>query len=243
LRFGGSPETLRVHFMQAQDTTVFLYKLWPWIEANRNRLIGGAAALLVAVLFITYFSYRSGQQEIAAGEALTKLAVIPGGPTAEAYLKVAAEHPGTVAGQRALLQGATKLYDAGRYTDAQAQFQKFLDAHPDNQFSSRAALGVAACLDAQGKPEAVAAYQRVIGSSSDTAIVVAAKLALGRIKEAQGKLDDALIFYQDAARLGAGTSMGSDAAQRLAELRSKLPAPAPTTESAPAAAAPLQLSH
>ena len=55
-----------------------------------------------------------------------------------------------------------------KYADAQTQFQKFLDAHPDSFFAAQAALGVAASLDAQGKTDlAAGAYQRVISIASD----------------------------------------------------------------------------
>ena len=70
---------------------------------------------------------------------------------ADAYLKIAGEYPGTLGGRRAWLQGAAALFAAGRFADAQAQFQKFLDAHPDGDFSASAALGVAASLEGTGK--------------------------------------------------------------------------------------------
>jgi hypothetical protein len=136
--------------MQAQDTTtLFLLKLWPWIEANKNRLIGGAA-IAVAVIFIIWFAACQRQaKEVAAGQALTVASLTGDATPADAYLKIAEEHGGTVAGQRALLQGAAALFNAGKFTDAQAQFQKYLDAHPDGEFSGQAMLGVAASLDAQ----------------------------------------------------------------------------------------------
>ena len=62
--------------MQAQDTTtLYLLKLWPRIEANKNRLIGGAVIIAVAIFFISFMSYQHGQKEIAAGRALTQLSV------------------------------------------------------------------------------------------------------------------------------------------------------------------------
>ena len=75
---------------------------------------------------------------------------------ADLYLKIAADYQGTSAGQRALLQGAAMLFAAGRYADAQTQFQKFLDAYPDSFFAAQAALGVATSLDAQGKTDLAA---------------------------------------------------------------------------------------
>lgn len=227
--------------MQAQDTTtLFFLKLWPWVEANKNRLIAGAAIAVIAIFIIWFVACQRESKEIAAGQALTQAALSSGGPLADAYLKVAKEHPGTVAGQRALLQGAAALFGAGKFADAQAQFQKFLDAHPDGEFSGQAALGVAASLDAQGKTDlAVGAYQRAISSSSDATVVSAAKFGLARIEESQGRLNDALVLYQDVARANPGGSLGSEATMRLMELRSKLPTATPATTPA----APLKSSQ
>ena len=98
-----------------------------------------------------------------------------------------------------MLQGAAALYEAGKYPDARAQFQNFLDAHPGSEFAGEAALGVAASLDAQGKADATK-YQAVVNSSTDPAIVSAAKFGLGRIAEAQGKFNEALSLYQKMPR-------------------------------------------
>jgi predicted negative regulator of RcsB-dependent stress response len=224
--------------MQAQDTTtLFFLKLWPWVEANKNRLIGGAVIAVIAIFIIWFVACQRESKEIAAGQAMTQVLLSSSGPSADAYFKIAGEHRGTVAGQRALLQGAAALFDAGKFADAQAQFQKFLDAHPDGEFSGQATLGVAASLDAQGKTDlAVGAYQRAISSASDATAVSAAKFGLARIEESQGRLNDALVLYQDIARTNPGGSLGSEATMRLMELRSKMPAPAPAPVNPPATA-------
>jgi predicted negative regulator of RcsB-dependent stress response len=217
--------------MQAQDTTtLFLLKLWPWVETNKNRLIGGAVIAVIAIFIVWFVACQRAAKEIAAGQALTQVAISSSGPSADAYLQIAQQHPGTAAGQRAQLQGAAALFDSGKYTDAQAQFQNFLDAHPDGEFSGQAALGVATSLDAQGKTDlAVGAYQRVISISSDTAVVNAAKFGLARIEESQNRLNDALVLYQDVSRADPSGSLGSEATMRLMELREKLPAATPAS--------------
>ena len=227
--------------MQAQDTTtLFLLKLWPWVETNKNRLIAGAAIAVLAIFTIWFVACQREAKALAAGEALTQAAIATAGPSAAAYLKVAGQYSGTVAGQRAQLQAAAAFFAAGKFTDAQAQFQKYLDAHPDGEFAGQAQLGVAASLDAQGKADlAVGAYQKVVSNVSDAAVVNAAKFGLARIDEAQGRANDALVLYQDVARAEPGSSLGSEAAMRLMELRSKLPAATP----APVPAAPLKTSQ
>lgn len=220
--------------MQPQDTpTAFLFKLWPWIEANKNRLIVGGGIVTIAVVLVSYLSWQRGQTEIAASMAFTQLALsMPAnastGQWADSYSKIARQYPDTLAGQRAWLQGAAALFAAGKFADAQTQFQKFLDAHPDGAFSALAALGVAASLEALGRLDsAVGAYQRVINGFSDAVAANAAKFALARIDEQQGKFTDALNAYEALARSNPGNPLASEAAMHAMELRAKLAAAKP----------------
>ena len=183
--------------MQSKDaTTAFLFKLWPWIEANKKRVIIGTGISAAAIFLFSFFSWQHEQNEIAAGRALTQLAVsIPSNASADqmagAYLKIAGDYPGTPGGRRAWLQGAAALFAAGKFADAQAQFQKYLDAHPDGDFSASAALGVAASL-----------------------VVNTAKFALARIAEQQGKFTDALNFYENITRSAPGSVLAQEAGMR-----------------------------
>jgi TolA-binding protein len=222
--------------MQAQDSTSFyLLELWSWAEANKTRLIAAGVAVAILALVVSFFVWQHDQKEINAGQALTQLTVNPGSETAEAYFKIAAEYPGTMAAQRALLQGAGQLYGSGQYADAQAQFQKFLDAHPESEFAAQAALGVASCLEAQNKYDlASTAYGRVINMTSDPSIQAAAKFAMAQIYESQGHYNEAASYYEDVARQNPNSPMGSEAGLRLVELENKIPTPAPAQ--APAAA-------
>jgi len=220
--------------MQSQDTsTALLVKFWPWIEANKKRVIVGMSIIIAASFLFSFFSWQREQNEIAAGAALTQLTISPpvnatASQLADAYLKIAGDYSGTLGGNRAWLQGATTLFAGGRFADAKAQFQKFLDAHPDGDFSASAALGVAASLEALGQLDsATAAYQRVANGFSDTvaaniASANAAKFALARIDEQQGKFTDAFNFYESIARSGPDSPIAQEAGMRALELRTKL---------------------
>lgn len=213
--------------MQAQDApTVWFFKLWPWFEANTKRIAFGAALVVLAVFLISFYSWRQNQKEVAAGQALTQAFMTPdSGRMADACLKIAADYPGTPGGQRALLQGAAVLFEAGKFAGAQTQYQKFLDVYPDNVLASQASLGVAASLDAQGKTDlAAAAYQRTVNSTADPGTLIAAKFALAQIDDRLGKIADALSLYQDVTRLNPNGSFGSEAGLRTVELKMKLPA-------------------
>lgn len=221
--------------MQAQDTTeLVVFKLWPWIEANWKRLLTGLGVVVVAVMMVSFWSWNKSQKEVTAGMALTELSLSVAANTtasqlADNYLKVAHDQPGTLAGERAQIQGAATLFEAKLYSDAQAQFQNYLDAHPDGIFATTARLGVASSLEAQGKMDlAVAAYEKVAGGTADALTVAAAKFALGRINQQQGKLAEAELNYEDATRsINPNSSLASEAGIRASELKAKLAAAKP----------------
>jgi TolA-binding protein len=222
--------------MQLQEApAAYLFKLWPWFEANRIRIIWCGGVIIVGAVLISFYSWQRDQKEIAAGEALSQMIrSIPRNTTAsqqaDLYLKITTDYQGTSAGQRALLQGAAMLFVAGRYADAQAQFQKFLDAYPGSFFAAQAALGVATSLDAQGKTDlAAGVYQRIINTYSDATAVDSARFALAQTDEHQGKLSEAANLYEAIVRYNPNGSLGSEAGLRLMELKMKLQSASPST--------------
>jgi TolA-binding protein len=235
--------------MQAQEEVSaedYLFRLWPWFEANAKRIAFGAAFVIIAVFIFSFYSYRQNQREIAGSEALTQASISEtGSQLAETCMKIATDYAGTPAGQRALLEGATALFTTGKYADAQAAFQKFLDTYPDNFLGPQATLGLAASLDALGKTDlAVSAYQKAAAQTADLNVVANAKFSLARIDEAQGKLAEAQRLYGEVARTSERTSLGSEAGLRAMELNAKLPKPPAKSATAPAPAAnvPFNLS-
>ena len=225
--------------MQLQDApATYFFKLWPWFEANRIRVIWGGGIILVAAGLISFYSWQRDQKEITAGKTLTQLvASIPRNATtsqqADLYLKIATDYQGTSAGQRASLQGAAMLFAAGRYADAQTQFQKFLNVYPGSFFAAQADLGVATSLDAQGKTDAAAGvYQRIINTYSDVMAANSARFGLAQIDEHQGKLTDAMNLYDDIMRAMPNSSLGSEAGPRAMELKMKLQPASPSTSPA-----------
>jgi TolA-binding protein len=233
-------------FMESQETSAadVVFRLIPWVEANLKKLAYGAGAVVIIVFVYSYYTYSQNQKNIAAGEALTQV-MFTSSPAGlpDACLKVAADYPGTAAGRRALLQAATALFESGKYPQAQAEFEKYLNTYPDTFFIPQAMLGVAASLDAQNKTDAaISMYQRA-ASQSAPSVVAAAKFALGRIYETQGKLADAQKLYIEVARAFQGSSIASEAGQRAMELKAKLPAATSSAPATPAASAiPFNLS-
>ena len=223
--------------METQDASAeIMFKLWPWLEANRKRLIYlGAAAL--AVFFIWLFlSTQRQQREQSAGEAYTKFQLnqpptLTVQQVVDGYSKIANDYSGTLAAQRAQLQAAAMLFGAGRYADSQAAFQKFLDAGGSGALALGAQLGVAASLEAQGQLDAAAEkYHAVTTAYPESTEAITAKFAQGRVLELQGKPSEALTRYQDVARSPLAGSMAQEAAQRAAAIQAKLPTPAPAAK-------------
>jgi predicted negative regulator of RcsB-dependent stress response len=249
--------------MESQDTaTDFVYKVWPQIEANKNKIIGGIIAIVAIVAIYSFVSWNREQSQVAAGEAMTQvlLSLKPGATLQEvshSYLAVAEDHSGTMAAQRALLQGATVLFSQGDYTNAQKYFQQYLDAHPDDTFSALATLGVAKCYAAENKiNDAVGEYQRVINDFSDAQSQTEARFALAQINMQAGNYTEAIRLFQQVAQAEQYGALGTEAAEYAYELHFKVPQPAAAPSSAPAktpaatatpaaapAAAPFNLSH
>jgi TolA-binding protein len=231
--------------MQAQDTaTAYFFKAWSWVETNLKQIALGLAAVVVVVVAVSYYFWHQNQTEVDAGQALTRMLVsitqnTDEGQLANNYLKVAGDYAGTQSGGRALILGAMTLFDSGKYPDAQAQFQKYLDMYHDGTFAAAASLGIAVSLEAQGKRDAAAsAYQRVINGYPDPNAADPAKFALAKIDEQQGKLVEAENYYREVARNNPNSAMGSEAAFRAYQLNAKSTA----ATSSNTAAAPFSLS-
>lgn len=216
--------------------TVF-EQTWAWFEANKKQVAWGAGILAVVGVIIAYYVWSQGEKEVSAGQAFSDAMVTnltSGDQTVspDAYLKVAANHPGTSAAARALLAAGAVLFDQGNFAEAQTQFQKFNREYPHSPFRGQALLGVAASLDAQAKrDEAARAYRELIDRHPGDIVVPQAKFALARIYESQNRLKDARDLYEDVSRSQGYTSLGNEAGMRAEELKSREPArrPAPAT--------------
>jgi predicted negative regulator of RcsB-dependent stress response len=228
--------------MQTQDAPAeIIFKLWPWVEANKNRLIGGLVVILVGIGIAYFISAQRAQKEIDAGQALTALMVNPGpnrsgSQMASALEQLATSYAGTAAGQRAQLQAAAALFEAGSYAEAQTQFKKYLDANPSGSFADTAELGIAASLEAQNQTDpAAAAYQRVISIFPSSSSVAPAEFALGRIAERQNKLTEAMSHYESVVRASLGGSLRDQAMMHASEVKAKIDAAAPKPAAKPQA--------
>jgi tetratricopeptide (TPR) repeat protein len=217
-----------------------------WLEVNKKRLAIGAVVLLAVGFGIYVFNYLSEQKEVNASAALLELR--PTGPSTNQtpvpssdYLKVAKEHQGTAAAERAQLLAAGALFTEGKYADARAQFDNVIRSYPSSAWAGEAAFGIAASLEAEGKrDEALTAYQRVTTTYGSEPVATPSRMAIARIYEAKGQFDQALKQYEDITRAASASAMGmgmsktaQEAFMAREELLKKHPELAPKPTNAP----------
>ena len=205
-------------------------KVWAWFESNKKQALWGAGIVVVIGVIVSFVLYRQNETQVAASEALSNVSVpqLTGAGSrtdaVEAYLKVAASYPGSSAGARALLLAAGSLFVEGKYAEAKTQFERFTREYSDSPFRGEALLGIATCLDAQGKTvEAIAAYKDLIDHHPGESVLPQARFALGRLYEAQHDPDQARNQFEEVEHADPYGSLGSEAGMRLEELKMKYP--------------------
>jgi TolA-binding protein len=221
------------------------HKLWTWFETNKKPAIAGVCIVAAVALIIWFVSWRHEETQIAAGNALSDVdtrQVGNAGSIASAFLGIASTYPNSSAGARALLLAAGTLFTDGKYSEAQAQFEKFTREYHDSPYMGEALLGIAASLDAQNKSDAATtAYKDLVDHHPSEVVVPQAKFSLARLYEAQNKPELARDLYQDVERALPFTALGNEAGMRLEELQARFPKLAPVP-SAPVTNAPLKLN-
>jgi len=206
-----------------------LLRLLAWLDKNKKRVGLIAGGVLAALALIAGIVYYQSQKEGWASEALSNVRK-PFNPTApvptdlpQAYLKVARDYEGTKAAGRALLEAGSLLYTQGSFTNAEAQYKRFLNEYPDSPFLAQGMLGLASTLDAEGKTtEALAKYEDLLRRFPKDSVVDETKLAMARLYEKQN-LAEAYKLYNELVATGGQTGIGSEAGIRLADLLEKYP--------------------
>jgi predicted negative regulator of RcsB-dependent stress response len=223
--------------------SALFYKLWAWGDKNRKQILYGLIGLAVVGIIAAFWLAHANEKQKEANAALAQLTnrTVTGSgqpPTADAYLKVAADYPDSDAAQRALLLAAGNLFTEGKYDVAMAHFQKFIKDYNSSPFAGQAALGIASCYDAMGKTnDAISGYQGVLQRYGDQNVEPQARLRIGKLLEAQGKYREARDAYENLARKYQGTMMGSEGFTLYQELNTAHP-DAPVVNPAAATSVP-----
>lgn len=191
---------------QTQSTDVYL-KALQWMHEKRKPLRIGGIVVVVLGLAWAYSAWTKARNE---ADANTQFFASPlaGGmrPMASpptALLNVASTYANTTAGEHAQALAAEELFTQGNYPEAYKQFSEFLDTYPDSALIPQVKVGIAACLEGEGKTtEAIAKYHEIILTyPTELSIISPSKLTLARLYEESGQLKQALSSYAELARV------------------------------------------
>jgi predicted negative regulator of RcsB-dependent stress response len=179
-----------------------------WLHANQKRLLIGAGVIVGVALIFGIMSWKKSADAADASARLFELQISSPGsqppipPPPSAFLAVAQNYPNTSAGEYAELLGAEALFVNEKYAEAQHEFSKFAEEHPESPLSAQAQMGVAACLEAAGKAsDAIQKYSTIIATyPNDMSVVEPAKLTLARLYDQANRPDQSLALYSELAR-------------------------------------------
>lgn len=120
---------------------------------------------------------------------------------------------------QALYDEAYTLYHQGRYVDAEAAFQRFLQAYPRTDLSDNAVFWIGECRYARGDLKgALAAFRQVLEDYPDTNKVPDALLKAGQCLQMLGDLDGARASYEQLIQRFPGTAASDVAREKLRAL-------------------------
>ncbi len=239
-------EHLTKSAQQPQEQATDIYELMAWVHANRKQIIAVLAVIALVGCGIGLFIWQKNHKEEMANAALAEIrppasaqeeAAIT---SADPYLKVADNYPGTRAAERALLLAGGILFDAGKFDNSRATFDKFMSLYPGSPWASQALLGVAASLEASGKTaDATARYEDWVKHHINDSAAVQGKSALARCYVALNKPEQALAIYEELAREGQNDTWSAEARIQAHELLVKFPNLAkPKVSATPAVSVP-----
>ena len=221
-------------------------KLWAWFETNKKPVMGFTVLAVLVGVIVYFVLLQQEEKATAASDSLSSVLVsqLTGTGTrpetaesAEALLKVAGAYPKSTAATRALLLAGADFFAAGKYAEAQAQYEKLTREFPDSPLRPQALLGIAASLDAQGKTDqALAAYKDLTTRQPSASVIPQAKFGEACLYESQQKLELARDLFTEVEREDSFGPLGMQARVRLEDLLAKNPklVPAPPTPVNPA---------
>ncbi len=175
---------------------------WAYVEENYIRMLVAVAGVVILILLGVYVMHRMDVQAREAVEAEGRVRVLLlQGQVDDAILeaeRIADAYGGEAAAGRALQLAGGLYFETGRYAEAQAAFEKYLqefDAMGPTGYSAWS--GVAAAMEEQGNPAGAAArYQAFADEFEDSPFAPNALKEAARCYRVSGDSDQARILLQ-----------------------------------------------
>jgi tol-pal system protein YbgF len=128
----------------------------------------------------------------------------------------AGEGPAT----QALYDRGYTQFHQGRFIDAEASFQRFLQANPDSELADNAQYWIGECRYSRGDLRgALSAFRQTVERYPNGNKVPDALLKAGQCLEGTGDRDGARVTYQEVIRRFPGTVAATVAEERNGKLR------------------------
>jgi predicted negative regulator of RcsB-dependent stress response len=200
-----------------------------WIEVHKMRLLYGSGAALVLIIAVSVFLQFQANKEVAASQALSEIrvpfnpATAPPPDAAQKLFDLANQHKGTKAAARALHMSGGLLFVEGDFARAQERFNALIQTYPESPWVPDANLGIAACLEAQGKTDdAIKKYDDIKKRHASATVVDDAKLALARLYE-KSNPTESWRLYEELLNADRNSGMAQEAGLRQEELVKRNP--------------------
>ncbi|MFL6259068.1 MAG: tol-pal system protein YbgF [Thermoanaerobaculia bacterium] len=142
----------------------------------------------------------------------------PAGP-APSNPEPSASPDGLSPATQALYDRGYTLFNQGRFVDAEASFQRFLQANPGNELADNAQYWIGECRYSRNDIKgALAAFRAVVEKFPKGNKVPDAMLKSGQCLEAMGDVEGARVTYREVNRRFPGTAAAAVAEERRAKL-------------------------
>ncbi|MCD6287737.1 MAG: tetratricopeptide repeat protein [Candidatus Hydrogenedentes bacterium] len=211
--------TKRAKVVQVQATPV--ESVQEWVLENRQQVLGAAVAIAVAVLIVIIYSIVSGRAEQRGLVLLEEARQSDNIETRiSSFENIINSYSGTTASYEAMFLLGNAYYDAGKYDESAATFEKLLKKYPKSYFAPMAEEGLAYIAEAKGDSKsAIDHFTRITKIYPKTIVAHRAFMALGKLYEKLGDTEKAAQAYDDLVSTYPGSTYADEASKRYKKLK------------------------
>jgi TolA-binding protein len=163
-----------------------------WMAQYGRPALIGLAVAVVALLGVSIWRGQQTDKAAAAVQALFQAR------SPEEFQQMAVVNPEAPTAPLALATAAAEFYAQGRYDEALAAYQSFLEKHPGHMLAPDAQVGAAASLEAMDDfMSAAERYEAFAEAHPASALLPQAVMGAARCREQLGQFEEARALYED----------------------------------------------